>query len=234
MKIPAFIFARGGSKGLPNKNLRLIAGKPLIAWAIEQALSVDEIDSVIVSTDSEEIATISRNFGAIVPFIRPKELSGDASPEWSAWQHALRHFQDSHGYLPTEFLSIPTTAPLRFASDIQNCLNEFRRTSSDAVITVTESRHNPFFNMVRKDLKGSLTLLENSESMIVRRQEAPMIFDITTVCYVLNPEFVLRGSSIFDGRVKGIEVPSERALDIDTLFDFQIAEFFLSTREGVQ
>ena len=73
-----------------------------------------------------------------------------------------------------------------------------------------------------------------SESMIVRRQEAPMIFDITTVCYVLNPDFVLRGSSIFDGRVNGIEVPSERALYIDTLFDFQIAEFFLKSREGIQ
>jgi N-acylneuraminate cytidylyltransferase len=234
MKIPAFIFARGGSKGLPNKNIRLIAGKPLIAWAIEQALSVDEIDSVIVSTDSEEIAAISRDFGALVPFVRPKELSEDASPEWSAWQHALRHFQDLHGFLPTEFLSIPATAPLRFASDIQNCLIEFRRTPTDAVITVTESRRNPFFNMVRKDLKGSLTLLENSGSRIVRRQEAPTIFDITTVCYVLNPDFVLRQNSIFEGRVRGIEIPSERALDIDTFFDFQIAEFFLSAREGLK
>lgn len=232
MKAPAFIFARGGSKGLPNKNLRLMAGKPLIAWSIEQALSVDEIDSVIVSTDSEEIAAVSRNFGAIVPFIRPKELSEDSSPEWSAWQHALRHFQDSHGFLPKEFVSIPATAPLRFASDIKNCINEFRRAAPDAVITLTESRRHPSFNMVRKDLNGAVTLLENAKSRIIRRQDAPPTFDITTVCYVLNPEFVLRQTSIFEGQVTGIQIPAERALDIDTLFDFQIAEFFLCEREG--
>jgi CMP-N-acetylneuraminic acid synthetase len=232
MLVPAFIFARGGSKGLPNKNLRLIAGKPLIAWSIEQALSVDEIGSVIVSTDSEEIAAICRNFGATIPFIRPEELSGDSSPEWGAWQHALRHFQDSHGYLPKEFISIPATAPLRFASDIENCIIEFRRTTPDAVITVTESRRHPSFNMVRKDLNGMVTLLENPESRIVRRQDAPPVFDVTTVCYVLNPEFVLRQNSIFDGQVTGIQVPAERAIDIDTLLDFQIAEFILCEREG--
>ena len=232
MKGPAFIFARGGSKGLPNKNLRLMVGKPLIAWSREQALSVDGIDSVIVSTDSEEIATVSRNFGAIVPFIRSKDLSEDSSPEWNAWQHALMHFQDSYGFLPKEFVSIPATAPLRFASDIENCINEFRRSSPDAVITVTESRRHPSFNMVRKDLNGTVTLLENTKSRIIRRQDAPPTFDITTVCYVLDPEFLLRQTSIFEGQVTGIQVPAERAIDIDTLFDFQIAEFLLCEREG--
>jgi CMP-N-acetylneuraminic acid synthetase len=228
MKVQAYIFARGGSKGLPNKNIRIIGGKPLIAWSIEQALAVDQIDSVIVSTDSEEIAEIARDFGAEVPFIRPAEISGDSSPEWGAWQHALRHFQSSRGCLPEAFVSIPTTSPLRFASDIKNCLNEFERVRPDSVITVTESRRNPFFNMVRKDSNGLITLMGNSESRISRRQDAPVIFDITTVCYVLNPEFVLRKNSIFDGKVIGIEIPSERALDIDTLFEFQIAELFLN------
>jgi CMP-N-acetylneuraminic acid synthetase len=230
MKVPAYIFARGGSKGLPNKNIRLIAGKPLIAWSIEQALSVDQIDSVIVSTDSEEIATISREFGAIVPFMRPQEISGDSSPEWSAWQHALRHFQDSHGFLPEAFVSIPATAPLRLVSDIERCISEFESVKPDAVITMTESRRNPYFNMVLENSNGFVNLVGNSESKIVRRQDAPPVYDITTVCYVLNPEFILTHDSIFDGKVTGVQIPAERALDIDDMYDFQIADFFLSLR----
>ena len=230
MKVPAYIFARGGSKGLPNKNIRLIAGKPLIAWAIEQALSVDQIDSVIVSTDSEEIATVSREFGATVPFMRPQELSGDSSPEWSAWQHALRHFQDSHGFLPEAFVSIPATAPLRLTGDIERCLSEFESIKPDAVITMTESRRNPYFNMVLENSNGFVNLVSNSESKIFRRQDAPPVYDIATVCYVLNPEFILKHNSIFDGKVTGVQIPAERALDIDDLYDFQIADFFLSLR----
>jgi N-acylneuraminate cytidylyltransferase len=97
MSTVAFIFARGGSKGLPGKNIRNFGGKPLIAWSIECALSVKAIDQVIVSTDSEEIAEISKSFGAEVPFIRPSELATDQSPEWLSWQHALRFLEKSSG-----------------------------------------------------------------------------------------------------------------------------------------
>ena len=92
MKTVGIIFARGGSKGLPGKNIRHLQNKPLIAWSIEQALSVNRIEKVIVSTDSDEIASISREYGADVPFLRPKELAQDETPEWLAWQHALDYF----------------------------------------------------------------------------------------------------------------------------------------------
>jgi N-acylneuraminate cytidylyltransferase len=92
MKVAAFIFARGGSKGLPGKNIREFGGKPLIAWSIEQALEAQEIDQVFVSTDSLEIAEIALRYGAQVPFLRPAELASDHSPEWLAWQHGLKYF----------------------------------------------------------------------------------------------------------------------------------------------
>jgi CMP-N-acetylneuraminic acid synthetase len=144
MVIKAFIFARGGSKGLPGKNIRNICGKPLIAWSIEQALAVESINGVIVSTDSQEIAEVSREFGAEVPFLRPNHLAQDESPEILSWKHALNFLLERDGVLPSVMLSLPATAPLREASDIKNCLDLFNEGDSDVVITVSESYRNPF------------------------------------------------------------------------------------------
>ena len=127
MKTVAFIFARGGSKGLPGKNIRPLVGKPLIAWSIEHALAVKRIERIIVSTDSEEIATVARNYYAEVPFFRPAELAQDDSPEWLAWQHALNYLFETSGVLPEVMVSVPTTAPLRLAIDIENCLDEYEK-----------------------------------------------------------------------------------------------------------
>ena len=137
MVIQAFIFARGGSKGLPGKNMRNFCGKPLIAWSIEQALAVKSINSVIVSTDSQEIAEASREYGAEVPFIRPNYLAQDESPEILSWKHALGFLLERDGVLPSVMLSLPATAPLRDTSDIQSCLDKFNEGDSDVVITVS-------------------------------------------------------------------------------------------------
>ena len=148
IKVIAFIFARGGSKGLPGKNIRLLGGKPLIAWSIEHALAVKRIERIIVSTDSEEIAVVAREYGAEVPFIRPAELARDNSPEWMAWRHALNYLSESTGVLPEVMVSVPATAPLRHALDIENCLDEYEKSDADIVITVTEAHRSPYFNMV--------------------------------------------------------------------------------------
>jgi CMP-N-acetylneuraminic acid synthetase len=152
MKATAFIFARGGSKGLPGKNIRLLGGKPLIAWSIEHALAVKRIDRVIVSTDSEEIAAVARAYGAEVPFIRPEELARDDSPEWFAWRHALNYLKHGDGIMPAVMVSVPATAPLRSSCDIENCLDEFEKGEVDIVITVTDSHRSPYFNMVKERL----------------------------------------------------------------------------------
>ena len=233
MKAVAFIFARGGSKGLPGKNIRPLNGKPLIAWSIEHALAVPRIDRVIVSTDSDEIAELARQYGAEVPFMRPAELAGDNSPEWLAWRHALNYLKESTGALPEVMVSVPTTAPLRLPIDIENCLDMYKKGNADMVITVTDAHRSPYFNMVKTDADGSVGLVNPPQSTIARRQDAPVVYDMATVCYVANPEFVMAHDSIFEGRVKAVHVPTERAIDIDTLLDFQIVESLLNIRVSI-
>jgi CMP-N-acetylneuraminic acid synthetase len=227
VSIVGFIFARGGSKGLPGKNIRPLAGKPLINWSIEQALAVDRIERLIVSTDSEEIASIAMAAGAEVPFKRPIELSGDTSPEWHAWRHALNYVKETSGQMPQAMVSIPTTAPLRHVSDIERCLDMYELGGADIVITVTDANRSPYFNMVNLSERGDASIVIPPKKIISGRQQAPEVFDMTTVAYVANSEFVLSKAGVFDGRVKAVHVPKERAIDIDTLFDFRIAEFLM-------
>jgi len=234
MDLVAFIFARGGSKGLPGKNIRLLDGKPLIGWAIEQIKAVKSIRRIIVSTDSSEIAMIAEEYGAEVPFLRPKELAMDASPEWMAWRHGLSYLQETEGKLPTAMISVPPTAPLRLSLDIENCINEFIKGGADAIISVTDSNRNPYFNMVTSNLDGTVGLVNPPQSDIANRQDAPVVFDMSTVCYVVDPEFVFQNKSVFQGRVRAVHVPPERAIDIDTLLDFQIAEYLVKIRDKKQ
>ena len=231
MKTTAFIFARGGSKGLPGKNIRPLGGKPLIAWSIEQALAVKRIARVIVSTDSEEIAAVARDYGAETPFIRPTELARDDSPEWLAWRHALNYLLDTVGVLPEAMVSVPATAPLRLPLDIENCLDEYEKGDVDMVVTVTDAHRSPYFNMVKTNADGTVGLVIPPQLAIARRQDVPTVYDMTTVAYVVRPEFVMIRNAVFDGRVRAVHVPTERAIDIDTLLDFQIAECLLNSRE---
>lgn len=231
MKATAFIFARGESKGLPGKNIRLLGGKPLIAWSIEHALAVKRIERVIVSTDSEEIAAVAREYGAEVPFIRPAELARDDSPEWLAWRHALNYLLDRNGALPEVMVSVPTTGPLRLPLDIENCLDEYEKGDADMVVTVSDAHRSPYFNMVKANADGTVGLVNPPQSNIARRQDAPAVFDMATIAYVVRPEFVMTHNAVFEGRVRAVHVPTERAIDIDTLLDFQIAESLLNIRE---
>jgi N-acylneuraminate cytidylyltransferase len=232
MKIGTCVFARGGSKGLPNKNIRSFEGKPLIAWAIEQALDLEHVDEVFVSTDSEEIANIARDYGAIVPFLRPAELSTDESPEWLAWRHFLDFLNARDGQLPNVLLSVPTTAPLRFTSDIQRCIDLFEPGTTDAVVTITDAHRNPFFNMVSLADEGFVSIVAKSPFANTRRQDSPKVFDMTTVAYVVDTKFVMEQLGLFEGRVKAVHIPADRAIDIDNLLDFEVAEFLLRRRKS--
>lgn len=228
MSVTAFVFARGGSRGLPRKNVRLLAGKPLIAHAIEAARCASLVDRVMVSTDDETIADVARAWGAGVPFLRPAALASDTAPEWQAWRHAISHFADA-GDPVDVFVSVPPTAPLRSPGDIDACIAELQRTDADLVITVTEAHRHPSFNMVRIN-DGYATLVLPPAQGLARRQDCPPVFDMTTVAYAARPAFVMRSTSHFEGRVRAVVVPPERAIDIDTELDFAFAEFLL-TRE---
>jgi N-acylneuraminate cytidylyltransferase len=231
MSTVAFIFARGGSKGLPGKNIKIFSGKPLIAWSIEQAKKLSSIDRVIVSTDCSEIARVAKEYGAEVPFLRPDNISEDDSPEWMAWRHALSFLLEKEGKMPDIMLSIPTTAPLRRVVDIENCLNLYKKGGVDVVITTTDAHRSPYFNMVKKSHDGNVELVIKPKDKLYRRQDAPLVYDMTTVAYVMDPEFIMHNESIFDGRTKAVNVPLETSIDIDNIYDFKMAEFFLDNRE---
>ncbi|MFT3858154.1 MAG: acylneuraminate cytidylyltransferase family protein [Aquabacterium sp.] len=223
--IIAFVFARGGSKGLPRKNVLPLGGKPLIAHAIDTAHAVGRISKVIVSTDDEEIADVARRAGAEVPFMRPPGLATDDAPEWLAWQHAIRFMRDAGEKLDV-FLSLPATSPLRLPADVARCLDMLEQPGTDIVITVREAERSPYFNMVRKQADGTVRLA--LEGQYHRRQDAPVLFDITTVAYAARADFILSANRIFDGKVRAVEVPRERALDIDTAFDLTVGEALLA------
>ncbi len=229
MRALAFIFARGGSKGLPGKNIRPLAGKPLLAWSIEHARAVPGIARVVVSTDSPEIAAVARDYGAEVPFMRPPHLAADDTPEWLAWRHALEFVQAEEGRLPDAMVSVPATAPLRAASDIARCLDLFAQGGCDIVVTMSPAHRSPYFNMVKENSDGTVGLVMPPQSAVTRRQDAPAVYDMATVAYVARPDWVLTHTGVFDGRVRAVQVPSERAVDIDTLQDFRLAEFLLSS-----
>lgn len=222
----AFIFARGGSKGLPGKNIKVFSGKPLIAWSIEHAQRVRSIDRVIVSTDCEKIAKVAKKYGAEVPFIRPKNLAQDNSSEIDAWKHALTFLLESEGEMPSKMISIPTTAPLRDIKDIEKCIDLYNKSDVDAVITITEAHRNPYFNMVKEAKNGMFDLVIKPKNKVYRRQDATDVYDMTTVAYVINTKFIMHNDSIFDGKVKAIKVSKESSIDIDNLYDFKMAEFF--------
>ena len=220
----AFIFARGGSKGLPGKNIRPLAGKPLIAHAIETARASRHIQRVIVSTDDEEIAAIARAHGAEVPALRPAELASDTASEWLAWRHAITELA---GEPFDVFVSIPPTAPLRSVADVDACIETLLGGDCDIVITASEAHRNPYFNMITRATDGTARIVIAPEGKVTRRQDAPAVYDVTTVAYAARPDFILRESGIFAGRVKAVLIPAERALDIDTQLDFDFAEFLL-------
>lgn len=218
----AIVFARGGSKGLPGKNLRPFRGQPLVALAVETARACPSINRVFVSTDDEEIAAAARAAGAEVPFMRPAELATDDVAEWLAWQHAIRALRQ----LGADFdllVSVPPTAPLRSVDDIERCVSAAKRGSADMVLTVTPAPHNPWFSMVKLDDSGRARLAVDPESPVWRRQDAPPVFAITPVAYVARPEYVLSSTGIFDGSVEAVVVPRERAVDVDDEFDLRMA-----------
>ena len=230
-KNTAFIFARGNSKGLVKKNIKLFNGKPLISYAIELALESKLYDHVIVSTDSEEIAEISKAFGAEIPFMRPKELALDDSPELLSWKHAINSFEQEFGYKLKSFSSIPCTSPLRKKADLININNMYIENKFDLVLGITETYHSPQFNMVYKNKDNSMKIMMPPSTNVTRRQDSEKCYNITTIGYASSPEYIVNTDNIFDGKIGCCLIPRERSIDIDDQNDFDIAEFLYNKRE---
>lgn len=234
MNITCVIGARGGSKGVAGKNFRPLLGKPLIAWSIEQALACPDIKRVVVSTDSEAIAEVSRAAGAHVPFMRPAELANDTAGKWEVWQHALAATDAHFAGDPIDlFVDLDCTSPLRDVDDISKAIAQFRATDKDAVFTVCEARKNPYFNMLEADEGGNLRICKQLPKPIVRRQDAPKVVEHVASIYVLSPDYLRRGTGLLSGRTEGYDIGSAKSLDIDSEFDFELVEYLMRKRLGL-
>ncbi|MGH1427740.1 MAG: cytidylyltransferase domain-containing protein [Arenicella sp.] len=227
MKTFAFIFARGGSKGLPGKNIKMLAGKPLIAHAIDLAKELPEIDRIFVSTDSQDIAQVAKTYGAEVPFIRPAEFSTDEASEWDAWKHAINYVINHHEPFDC-FVSLPATAPCRDAKDVKGAISLLKE-DVDMVVTASKSGHHPCFNVLKTDSMGFSSRFMDAEP-VSRRQDVEQAFNMTTVAYVSRPSFILSNDNIWGGKLKMQEVDALNAIDIDDASDFKLAELILQDR----
>lgn len=216
--------ARAGSKGLPGKNIKNLNGKPLIAYTIEQAKNSKYIDRVIVSTESLDIADISREYGAEVPFMRPKKLASDKSSIFNVLLHAIKWMEEKEKYSFDILVLLHATAPLRTIEDIDNSIKLLVDKNADNVFSVTEAHRNPYFNMV--EVHGKM-VRRVKESNCVNRQSAPQVFDMNASIYVWWKDIFKKKKCTFLKRSQFYIMPKERSIDIDDCLDFKIAEMLL-------
>jgi CMP-N,N'-diacetyllegionaminic acid synthase len=228
MKIFGLIPARGGSKGVPRKNIKLLAGKPLLAYTAEAALAAHGLTRVMLSTDDEEIAAVGRACGIDVPFLRPAELAQDTTPTLPVVQHALRWLLERGESFDALCLLQPTN-PLRSARDIEACLELFLAQRADTVFTVLRvpAEHNPHWVYFKND-DGSLRLSTGEPAPIPRRQDLPTAFHREGSVYLTRTEIILEQNSLYGARVLGCEIEPSRSVNIDTAEDWQRAEALLS------
>lgn len=216
----ATICARGGSQGVPGKNIRPLRGKPLIVHTIEQAQACPQIDAVYVSTDDPAIAAVASAAGALVPFLRPAELATSTAPKVPVINHLVGEVRRA-GIDVGRVVDLDPTSPLRTVDDISRAMALFDD-ETDVVITGFEAEKNPYFNMVEYQPDGNVGLVKKPPSGIAGRQAAPKVFSMNASIYVWRPEALNRG--IWGGRVKLYVMPRERSIDIDSEIDFFFVE----------
>ena len=217
------ICARGGSVGVPRKNLRMLHGKPLIVHTIEQALCCKSIEAVYVSTDDDEIADIARANGAIVPFRRPAELATSSAGKLPVIRHLVEYLTQS-GIAVTRIVDLDPTSPLRLVGDIESAI-ALLDVDTDVVITGYRSDKNPYFNMVEERPDGNFGLVKQPKVGVEARQAAPPVFAMNASIYVWHRNTLNRG--LWQGRTKLYEMPRERSVDIDSELDFLIVEILM-------
>ncbi len=219
---PLFIIpARGGSKGIPGKNIRPFCGKPLICHAIDQARAFTTDDRICLSTDSAQIRGVAEDYGLRVPFLRPAELATDTAGSREVMLHAL-DFYTAIGTDTDRIVLLQPTSPLRSLEDIRRCINLYRD-YCDMVVSVKEAATNPYYNAYETDSEGLLHI-SKGDGMYTRRQDAPKVWEYTGAVYVINPESLRRmpmGS--FSRRLMCATDP-KRAIDLDTPLDWLMAE----------
>lgn len=228
------IGVRGGSKGVPGKNMRPICGRPLIDWSLDQLIGHPGIDLVVVSTDSATIRDHALARGTFDMGLRPDHLATDTAGKWGVWQHALAEVEARTGRTATAFVDLDATSPLRLPKDIGAALDLYHAQAPDMVMSCCEARKNPYFNLVEPDATGALHVSKPLPGGVVARQQAPVVYEHAASTYVVAPGYLRRAKSLYEGRVIPYLMPAERCVDIDTEFDFRIVEFLMTSRQAAK
>jgi N-acylneuraminate cytidylyltransferase/CMP-N,N'-diacetyllegionaminic acid synthase len=229
MAVLAIIPARGGSKSVPLKNIALVAGKPLIAFTLEAALTARCIERTIVTTDSPEIAEVARRYGAEVPFLRPSELAQDDTPGLVPILHAARWLQAQEGHVPEYIMCLQPTSPLRTRVDIEAAVSLAAEREAEAVISVAPVHQHPYW-MQRIDPAGRLQPYDPQGAETVRRQALPPVYALNGAIYLARLETLLARGTWYTEETYAYVMPAERSLDVDTAWDLRLAEAILRER----
>jgi CMP-N,N'-diacetyllegionaminic acid synthase len=230
----AAICARGGSKGVPRKNLRLLGGKPLIGRAVEQALACGIFDRVVASTDDPEMARVAADFGAEVPFLRPAPLAQDDTNKWDVFRHLVTELEARGARRVGVIADLDTGAALRTLEDIRAAVERLASTGADVCVTAYEADHNPWYNMVRLDSDGLARVCIQPQVPIANRQQAPKVYNLSPAIFAIQRDALWRHDHWSQCRMTLSVIPRERAVDIDSEFDFRLVESLLERRLGAR
>lgn len=226
--ILAVILARGGSKGIPGKNIKELKGKPLIAYTIEEAKKSEYIDRIILSTDDNEIARVGQDYGAEVPFMRPEELARDDSLSRDAILHALDWLEENEDYTPEYLMILQPTSPLREVKDIDNSIEKIVKEDADSIIGICETEKHPYWMI---EIKTGEVVPFNKEGIkCTRRQDLPDIYHINGAIYVAKTELYIKNEEPWRNEKIGTIpyiMPKERSVDIDNMLDWKLVELLL-------
>lgn len=219
--------ARGGSKGIPRKNIKPLNGKPLIYYAIDAARAITTDENICVSTDDLEIKSVVENYGLRVPFLRPDELSTDTAGTYEVLLHALDYYEKRGKHYDIVLL-LQTTSPFRTAEQVKEALALYDRSQADMVVSVKECPANPYYNVFEEDADGYLHVCKG-DGNIFRRQDAPKVYEYNGAIYLMDAE-KLKNTHMhrMQKRVKYI-MDTQSSFDLDTMQDWEMAEIILST-----
>lgn len=229
MKRLCTICARGGSKGVKGKNVRLLGGKPMIAHSIEQARAAGTFDLLAVSSDSDEILSVARDYGCDVLIKRPAELATDKAAKLPVIRHCVAEVERESGEWFDTLVDLDATSPLRIPDDIVAAIRLLEDSGAGNVITAMPSRRSPYFNLVECDANGIVHLSKSSQAQVVRRQDAPKCYDMNASIYVWRRESLFANETLFNEDTRLYVMPEERSIDVDSELDFRFVEHLFKT-----